>query len=266
MKMHKLLVVVPVVSVVAFIAIAFCPPGKDRVSDPSFTPEQRAWEAVLQKELGSFYYPRYLDAKAIGRVTAWDFVKDDSSLSRVLIIGDSISRGCTVPIRDALKGRANVHRAPANCGSTTNGLAKLDLWLGDDNWDLIVFNFGIHDRNIASDVYEHNLKTMISRLRPRSQTLLWLTTTPVPVGADEYVDGSIHRLNQTATSVMEMSGVSVFDLHAAILPNLKLYQLKKNCHFKEKGYRFMGKLIAQEVTALLEDETAYHAPFMKKVD
>src|SRR5438132_8045157 len=49
-------------------------------------------------------------------------VKDDPALPRILLIGDSISIGYTVPVRELLKGKANVHRIPTNGGPTTNGI------------------------------------------------------------------------------------------------------------------------------------------------
>jgi len=58
-------------------------------------------------------------------------VKDVVGLPRVLIVGDSISIGYTVPVREALQGKANVHRPAANCGPTTRGVQSLDQWLGD---------------------------------------------------------------------------------------------------------------------------------------
>jgi len=72
-------------------------------------------------------------------------VKDNSNLPRVLIIGDSISIGYTLPTREFLKGKANLHRIPTNGGPTTRGLANIDAWLGKDKWDLIHFNWGLHD-------------------------------------------------------------------------------------------------------------------------
>jgi acyl-CoA thioesterase-1 len=71
-------------------------------------------------------------------------VKDDPKLSRVLIIGDSISIGYTVPTRELLAGVANVHRIPENGGPTINGIKKIDAWLGDSKWDVIHFNWGHH--------------------------------------------------------------------------------------------------------------------------
>src|SRR5437763_13743340 len=72
-------------------------------------------------------------------------VQDLAGLPRVLIIGDSISIGYQVPLREALKGKANVHRPATNCGPTTRGVEQIEQWLGDEKWDVIHFNFGLHD-------------------------------------------------------------------------------------------------------------------------
>src|SRR3954452_21572573 len=53
--------------------------------------------------------------------------------------------GYTLPVREMLKGVANVHRPPTNCGPTTRGVEQIDAWLGDGKWDVIHFNFGLHD-------------------------------------------------------------------------------------------------------------------------
>ena len=45
-------------------------------------------------------------------------IKDVAGLPRVLLIGDSVSIGYTLPTRELLKGKANVHRPPTNCSST----------------------------------------------------------------------------------------------------------------------------------------------------
>ena len=73
-------------------------------------------------------------------------IEDDPTLPRVLLIGDSISIGYTLPVRELLKGKANLHRPPTNCSSTASGLKNLDAWLGQGKWDVIHFNFGLHDQ------------------------------------------------------------------------------------------------------------------------
>ena len=63
------------------------------------TPAEQAWEKTLQDHLGSFYLPLHKRDKIAGRSNAWDFVQDDPKLPRVLLIGDSVSRGYTQAAR-----------------------------------------------------------------------------------------------------------------------------------------------------------------------
>lgn len=74
-----------------------------------------------------------------------DKVEIDPNLPKVLILGDSISMGYTNMVRDGLKGKANVVRPKDNCGDTVIGLRELDAWLGDKDWDVIHFNWGLWD-------------------------------------------------------------------------------------------------------------------------
>ena len=115
-------------------------------------------------------------------------VKDDPALPRVLLLGDSISIGYTLAVRDELKGKANVHRPAANCGPTIRGLESIDAWLGDGKWDVIHFNWGLHDlkfmddgkRQVPLDEYEKNLTELVKRLKKTGAKLIWCSTTPVP--------------------------------------------------------------------------------------
>ncbi|MDE2954799.1 MAG: SGNH/GDSL hydrolase family protein, partial [Gemmatimonadota bacterium] len=76
---------------------------------------------------------------------AFEPIEDVPGLPRVLIIGDSISIGYTVPVRELLKGKANLHRPLTNCGPTKRGTEEIENWLGDGSWDVIHFNWGLHD-------------------------------------------------------------------------------------------------------------------------
>ena len=84
-----------------------------------------------------------------------------------------MSRGYTQAVRAALKGKANVHRAPENCGPTANGLRKIAVWLGDGKWDVIHFNFGIHDRATPIAEYTQRLEELIGRMKSTGAKLVW---------------------------------------------------------------------------------------------
>jgi len=219
----------------------------------TLSPEQQAWETVLEENLGGYYLPRYMRAKTQGRVTAWDYVKDDPSLPSVLLIGDSISRGYTIATRNALAGKANVHRAPANCGPTATALKHLDVWLGKRDWDVIHFNFGIHDRKTPLGDYESRLRTIVKRLQARTEVLIWASTTPIPDDWQAFPDGSksIVDRNAVAASIMKEQGIVTDDLYAVISPRLAEVQIAKDVHFKEAGCQILGAQVAKSVLGQL---------------
>ncbi|MDD4018263.1 MAG: SGNH/GDSL hydrolase family protein, partial [Kiritimatiellae bacterium] len=156
-----------------------------------------------------------------------------SELPRVLIIGDSISIGYTPFVSEGLKGRAEVVHAPGNSAATVTGLQHLDQWLGTGKWDVIHFNWGLHDLKyfdehrkvvpvakgkpwVPVDQYETNLRTLVQRMKKTGAKLIWCATTPVPEGTGVRVAGSEVAYNAAALRVMRAEGVPVNDLHAFI--------------------------------------------------
>ncbi len=150
----------------------------------------------------------------------------DEALPNVLLLGDSISIGYTLDVRKRLAGIANVWRPAINCGPTTRGLKLLDDWIGDKKWDVIHFNFGLHDlkylgpsgENLANpkdpansqqvpiDQYAANLTQIAERLKQTGAKVIWCETTPVPKGVMGRVSGDAKRYNEAAASVMEQLG------------------------------------------------------------
>jgi len=216
-------------------------------------PDQQAWERVLQENLGGFYLPHHKREKVAGASNAWDFVQDDPQLPRVLLIGDSVSRGYTQAVRKALGGKANVHRAPANCGPTATGLKKIDVWLGDGKWDVIHFNFGIHDRATPISDYTQRLEQLIERMKQTGAKLIWASTTPIPDNpAHHQTAASIVERNQAAAVLMKKHGIATDDLFAAITPHLAEMQNPNDVHFNAEGYDFLGETAAKAIEAAVK--------------
>ena len=215
--------------------------------------DQQAWERVLQAQLGGFYLPLHKRAKIAGQSTAWDFVQDDPKLPRVLLIGDSVSRGYTQAARKALAGKANVHRAPANCGPTASGVKNIEVWLGDGKWSVIHFNFGIHDRNTPAADYTQRLEQLIERMKQTGAKLVWASTTPIPDDLPKkQTAASIVERNAIAAELMKKHGIATDDLFAAITPHLAAMQNPNDVHFNAKGYDFLGETVAKAIAAALK--------------
>jgi len=188
-------------------------------------------------------------------------VKDVVGLPRVLLIGDSISMGYTLPTRKLLEGVANVHRIPQNGGPTKNGVANIDKWLGDGHWDVIHFNWGIHDlkfmpdgkRQVEAADYEANLRSLVTRMQKTGAKLIFATTTPIPKGPlippREF--GQVADYNAIALKVMKEMGVTVNDLNAWITPKLAEMQKPQDVHYLDSGYDYLAQKVAQEIRAAL---------------
>lgn len=204
---------------------------------------------------------------------AFAMVEDVDGLPGVLLLGDSISIGYTLPVREALKGKANLHRPPTNCSSTGNALDHLDSWLGKGNWDVIHSNFGLHDAKLPPEgvrhpppaVYEKNLRELVKRLQATGATLVWATTTPVPNGgilSPKRRFGSIDEYNAVARRVMEENGVAIDDLNAVITPHLAQVQKPNDVHYTEEGSAVLANAVEGAILRVLTKPLAGTGRFL----
>src|SRR5690348_15854420 len=188
-------------------------------------------------------------------------VAEKPGLPRVLLIGDSISMGYTIPVRKLLDGKANVHRIPENGGPTTNGIANVDSWLGKGCWDVIHFNFGLYDLKIMGDglnqvpveQYEQNLDRLVARLSRTGARLIWATTTPVPHGrlAVPRRAADVPIYNAAAERVMTRCGAAINDLYEFTRPAIDEIQEPGNIHFSNQGYQQLAETVAASVLTAL---------------
>jgi lysophospholipase L1-like esterase len=189
-------------------------------------------------------------------------IQDVAGLPRVLIIGDSISIGYTLQVRKLLEGRANVHRIPVNAGATEVGLANMKKWLGNGKWDVIHFNFGLHDAKHSSatefrssrEQYAENLRQLIALMKPTGAKLIFATTTPVPKDgklSPTRIFDDIEARNDIAEKVMSENGVAIDDLYGSVLPQIAEVGRPNDVHFKPEGYDVLAKAVANSIEAQL---------------
>ncbi|MCX6906429.1 MAG: SGNH/GDSL hydrolase family protein [Verrucomicrobia bacterium] len=192
---------------------------------------------------------------------AFAVVTDDPKLPRVLLIGDSISIGYTVAVRELLKGKANLHRIPVNGGPTITGLEKLKSWIGDAKWDVIHFNWGLHDlkfmdtgkQQVSLEDYEKNLRELVKQLKATGAKLIWCATTPVPDAEMKppRKNADVLAYNAVAKKIMAENGIAMDDLYAFALPQLPTIQRPANVHFTEDGSKVLAKQVVASIEAAL---------------
>jgi acyl-CoA thioesterase-1 len=194
------------------------------------------------------------------------------NMPRVLVIGDSISVGYIEPLRKVLEGKAEVFRPEGNCESTIEGLSRLDRWLEPGPWDIIHFNWGLHDikylgpagENLADpqapgtklkvspERYAENLTILVDRLTTTGAVLIWCTTTPVPHGAKGRVPGDEAKRNAIAAGIMRNRGIEIDDLYNFALPRLSTIQEPENVHFTDEGSALLAEEVARSILKAVE--------------
>ena len=196
-----------------------------------------------------------------GQNRAFAKVTDDPKLPRVLIIGDSISIGYTPALRELLKGKANVHRIPTNGGPTTKGLKSIEAWLGDGNYDVIHFNWGLHDlkfvgkdgKNIAPEngqyqvtlkQYKENLSQLVAAMQKTDAKLIWRNTTPVPADCPWRIESDEIAYNEVASEIMQKNDIPTDDHHSYVIKHMSEIQRPANVHFTPQGSKKLAELAA----------------------
>jgi hypothetical protein len=192
----------------------------------------------------------------------------DPALPNVLLIGDSISGGYQMQVKQALAGKANVVKNEGNAEWTGTGLKKIDSYLGDTKWDIIHFNWGLwdlygwkyHGEERSPEAYAKRLDQLVTRMKLTGAKLIWATTTPACPAAEQTMLNRFKKevvitpeqqakYSEAALEVMKRHGVEINDLYSHILPTLDKHSGgPDNVHFTGAG----NGHLANKVTATLE--------------
>ena len=186
----------------------------------------------------------------------------------VLVIGDSISIGYTPFIKIALSPNVEVAHNPGNGGSTQRGLESIDKWLDNRDWDVILFNFGLHDMvhkdssgkydvvngTIAVPLkeYRKNLEAIADKLNETTAKVIFVSTTMVPEGASGRKTASVPAYNEVALKVMKKKDIQVVDLYQ---PSLEIHpnnSKPKDVHYTPKGYELLAQILVNEIKQALK--------------
>lgn len=168
-----------------------------------------------------------------------------AEVPQVLFLGDSVQRQAVSAAAGELRDEVKLVIPRSTANDTGTALEQLDALLGDGDWDLVYFTFGLGDltykdprtgeiralskysggvRVTSPEQYEKNLDELVRRLKATGAKLLWASTTPVvevntfPGYAGNLYDaGSAADYNAIAAKVMKRHNVPVNDIHAWVL-------------------------------------------------
>ncbi|MFW6309315.1 MAG: SGNH/GDSL hydrolase family protein, partial [bacterium] len=186
---------------------------------------------------------------------------EDSELTQILLLGDSITGGYSDYVKEYLKDKAEVYSISREDATTEIALENLQSWLEINDWDVIYFNWGLEDlkrtiedkadstgkRQVSPEEFKDNLNEIVRRLKETESKLFWSTITPITEDIAGWVRGEEVEYNKIANEIMDKNEIYINDIHSVIKDQLDEVQKNKSVYFTEKGYEILGKQVGEAI-------------------
>jgi lysophospholipase L1-like esterase len=207
----------------------------------------------------------------------WIPHSNENKLPRVLLLGDSITRGYRPEVEKRLNGKAYVAQLASSAFITDPALlAQVAMVLDNNKFDVIHFNNGMHGWEHSDQEYEQGLPVLIETIRKHAPNakLVWANTTPLrdnsaPAAAGapkdsasaeagrlmtqadvkKVSDARIRARNAIAEKIMSANRIPVDDLYTLSAGHPE--QHSDNVHFNGTGVNLQADQVAQSVTKQL---------------
>lgn len=180
----------------------------------------------------------------------WFTDAEKATLPRVLLVGDSITRGYFDGVEKAFLGQAY-------CGRMTTSRSVADpvffqelaLVLTQYPFAVIHVNNGLHGWEYTETEYRAGMEQMLDTIQSMAPQATVIVGTTTPVRADFEGGDKPARIlarNKIAEELCAERKIAVDDLHASMIGHLELLS-GDGVHFKDDGRAALAEQVAQVV-------------------
>ncbi len=198
-----------------------------------------------------------LSREKIEWLDVWIPDTNERGLPRVLLVGDSITRGYGKQVETALQGKSYVARLTTSKSLGDPALLdQVGLVLAEHKFDVIHFNNGMHGDGYSEETYAAALPPMLARLRrdaPGARIVLATTTDVRERNNLDKVLPKTRRMirrNELLTAFAKRENLPLNDLFGLIQDHPE-YHNADGVHFNEKGSAALAALVVSAVSQLL---------------
>ena len=179
----------------------------------------------------------------------------NSTLPRVLLIGDSIVDNYNNAVAKLLEGRATLaYLASSKCVGDPAIYRELEFVLNSYRFNLIHFNNGLHGFTTSEEDYARGLAEdvdAIEAMSPESK-LIWASSTPVTVAGKAYEFDPVRNprvceRNRMAAEIMRNRKIPVNDLYSTVINRPELGN-GDGYHYNQAGISVQAAKVATVIT------------------
>lgn len=190
-------------------------------------------------------------------IDIWVTDADKADLPRVLLVGDSITRGYFSEVEKHLAGKAYCARlTTSKCVSDPTFNDDLKLMLKQYEFSVIHFNNGLHGWGYSEEQYRDGLLKIVVAVKEHAgdAKLIWATTTPVREKTDlEIFAEQTERVkvrNKLASEIMTEQEIPTDDLFELVKDHSG-WTSSDGVHFNKQGNEALAKQVAESIAASL---------------
>lgn len=182
-------------------------------------------------------------------------------LPRVLLIGDSITRGYHPNVEQALAGKALLGRlATSKSLGDPALLDEVRLVLSQTRYDVVHVSNGLHGWDYSDKAYARELPRLIEAIRKGAPgaRIIWGTSTPIRLGGKPDLSPRNARVvirNQIATGLLARDGVPIDDLYGFLADKPEFWS-EDGVHLSPKGNAALGRRVAEVLSPFLGSRPA----------
>lgn len=193
-------------------------------------------------------------------IDIWVTDADKHDLPRVLLIGDSITRGYFNDVEKKLAGKAYCARlATSKCVSAPSFSDEVKLLLKQYKFDAIHFNNGLHGWGYSEAQYQDGLLKFLETVNKHAggAKLIWATTTPMRESSNLQTfterNERVKARNQIAAKIMKAHNIPINDLYGLVEQHPEWHS-KDGVHFNGEGKTSQGAAVSESLLKVFQSE------------
>jgi len=183
----------------------------------------------------------------------WITDAEKNDLPRVLLIGDSITRGYFGEVENRLAGKAYCARlTTSKCVSDPFFPDEVQLLLNQYKFAVIHFNNGLHGWGYTEEQYRDGLLRLINTFKEHAAgaELIWATTTPIRNSNNlERFSEDTERVkarNGVAAEVLKDRNITTNDLYGVVQSHPEFFA-GDGVHYNTKGMEAQAEQVVESV-------------------
>lgn len=186
-------------------------------------------------------------------ILRWEHATD-TTLPRVLLMGDSIANQYAGEVSGRLQGKANVDLLATSKSICDPALLReVEIMVQDYKYAVIHFNNGLHGFHLDDAAYEAGLRRLVALLRklqPQAK-LIWAVSTPI-VEANNVANlaegnATVLRRNAVAAKVTAELGLPSDDLYSISVGHPDYRNTGDGYHYNAAGRAVQAEAVARVV-------------------